>query len=46
MLLLSPNIGSKYLTLAKAGQQFRVQGMLMPHLLHSSKARRNNSVPH
>ena len=28
----SPNIGSKYLSLAKAGQRFRADGILMPHL--------------
>jgi len=28
----SPNIGSKYLSLSKAGQRFRAEGILMPHL--------------
>jgi len=28
----SPNIGSKHLTLSKAGQRFRAEGILMPHL--------------
>ena len=28
----SPNIGSLYLTLSKAGQRFRAEGILMPHL--------------
>jgi len=30
--LTSPNIGSKYLTLSKAGQRVRAEGILMPHL--------------
>ena len=28
----SPNIGSKYLSLSKAGLWFRAEGILMPHL--------------
>ena len=28
----SPNIGSKYLSLSKAGQRLRAEGILMPHL--------------
>ena len=28
----SPKIGSKYLSLSKAGQRLRAEGMLMPHL--------------
>jgi len=31
----SPNIGSYYLTLSKAGQRFRADGILMPHLTQS-----------
>ena len=30
-----PNISSYYLTLSKAEQQLRAEGMLMPHLLQS-----------
>ena len=28
----SPNIGSKHLSLSKAGQRLRAEGILMPHL--------------
>ena len=31
----SPNISCYYLTLSKAKQQLRVEGILMPHLLQS-----------
>ena len=29
---ISPNIGSKYLSLSKTGQRLRADGILMPHL--------------
>jgi len=31
----SPNIGSKHLSLSKAGQRLRAEGILMPHLTQS-----------
>ena len=31
----SPNIGSKYLSLSKAGRRLRAEGILMPHLTQS-----------
>ena len=40
----SPNIGSKYLSLSKAGQQFRAEGILMPHLTQSPVVSRHISA--
>ena len=38
---ISLNISSYYLSLAKAKQRFRADGILMPHLLQSPNVRRN-----
>jgi len=37
----SLNISSYYLTLSKAKQRFRAEGILMPHLLQSPNVGRN-----
>ena len=40
----SPNIGSKYLSLSKAGLWFRADGILMPQLTQSPNVASNAAI--